>query len=146
MRQIRVTNRIIVAVSGGFDPLHVGHVRYFREAKKLGNYLVVLLNSDRFLREKKGYVVMPFEERREILEALKPVDEVVAVIDTDDTVARTLEAVKPSVFAKGGDRTRKNMPPAEVEVCQRLGIRMVFGVGGGKIRSSSWLIPKSVKR
>jgi D-beta-D-heptose 7-phosphate kinase/D-beta-D-heptose 1-phosphate adenosyltransferase len=146
MRQKRVKNRIVVAVSGGFDPLHVGHIRYFKEAKKLGNYLVVLLNSDTFLKEKKGYVAMPFEEREEILEALRPVDEVVAVIDADDTVARTLEAVKPSVFAKGGDRTRKNMPPAEIEVCQRLGIRMVFGVGGGKIRSSSWFIPRNVKR
>jgi D-beta-D-heptose 7-phosphate kinase/D-beta-D-heptose 1-phosphate adenosyltransferase len=88
---------------------------------------------------------MNFEERKEILEAIKYVDEVVKVIDEDDSVAKTLEMVKPDIFAKGGDRIKSNLPKSEIDVCQRLGIRMVFGVGGGKIQSSSWLLSKTVK-
>jgi len=137
--------RLVVAVSGGFDPVHRGHIRYFKEAKRLGNYLIVLLNSDEFLVRKKGKPFMNFEERKEILEAIKYVDEVVKVMDEDDSVAKTLEMVKPDIFAKGGDRIKSNLPKSEIDVCQRLGIRMVFGVGGGKIQSSSWLLSKTVK-
>ena len=137
--------RLVVAVSGGFDPVHRGHIRYFKEAKRLGNYLIVLLNSDEFLVRKKGKPFMNFEERKEILEAIKYVDKVVKVIDQDDSVAKTLEMVKPDIFAKGGDRVKSNLPKSETDVCQRLGIRMVFGVGGGKIQSSSWLLSKTVK-
>jgi len=137
--------RLVVAVSGGFDPVHRGHIRYFKEAKRLGNYLIVLLNSDEFLVRKKGKPFMNFEERKEILEAIKYVDEVVKVIDEDDSVAKTLEMVKPDIFAKGGDRIKSNLPKSEIDVCQRLGIRMVFSVGGGKIQSSSWLLSKTVK-
>jgi len=132
--------RIVVAVSGGFDPVHVGHIRYFKEAKKLGTRLVVLLNTDEWLVRKKGSCFMPFEERKEIVESIKYVDEVIPVIDRDDSVAETLEKLRPNVFAKGGDRIRGNIPDKETSVCQKLGIRMVFGVGGGKIQSSSWLI------
>jgi D-beta-D-heptose 7-phosphate kinase/D-beta-D-heptose 1-phosphate adenosyltransferase len=137
--------RVVVAVSGGFDPVHRGHIRYFKEAKRLGNYLIVLLNSDEFLIRKKAKPFMNFEERKEILQAIKYVDEVVKVIDEDDSVAKTLEMVKPDIFAKGGDRIKSNLPKSEIDVCQRLGIRMVFGVGGGKIQSSSWLLSKTVK-
>jgi len=131
----------IVAVSGGFDPVHVGHIKHFREAKKLGGKLVVILNSDNFLKKKKGFVFMPFKERREILEGMKYVDKVVAAIDKDQTVCETLRKIRPDIFAKGGDRTLDNIP--ETNVCDRLKIKMVFGVGGtDKPQSSSWLTNK----
>ena len=129
-----------VVVSGGFDPLHIGHIRYFNEARKLGDELVVILNSDNFLIEKKGYVFMPWSERREIIANLRSVDWVVDCIDKDQTVIKTLELLKPAIFAKGGDRMRENIP--EVAVCERLGIKMVFGVGGKKVQSSSQLAEK----
>ncbi len=131
---------IIVATSGGYDPLHIGHIRCFKEAKKLGDKLIVILNSDKFLKKKKGYVFMPYKERKEIIESVKYVDKVVGCVDKDQTVCKTLELLKPDIFAKGGDRNLKNIP--EKEVCERLGIKMVFNVGGGKIQSSSWLVDK----
>ena len=137
-----MTNNKTVAVSGGFDPLHIGHVRYFKEAKKLGNKLVVILNSDEFLIKKKGYAFMPYEERKEMIESYTSiVDRVVKCIDKDQTVCKTLELLKPDIFAKGGDRTLKNIP--EKEICEKLGIEMIFQVGGKKIQSSSWLLKKS---
>lgn len=132
----------IVTVSGGFDPLHIGHVRYFKEAKKLGDKLIVILNTDEFLKKKKGFVFMPYEERKETIRAIKYVNEVYRCRDTDQTVCKTLRIIKPNIFAKGGDRTLGNIP--ERAVCEELGIQMVFGVGGGKIQSSSWLV-KNIK-
>ena len=129
---------VTVAISGAFDPIHVGHIRYIREAAKLGDRLVVILNGDDFLLRKKGFVFRPFEERKEILENVKGVDEVIASVDEDQTVRKTLELVKPDIFAKGGDRTgSENIP--EAETCRRIGCRLVMNVGGGKIRSNSEL-------
>lgn len=136
--------KIVVAVSGGFDPLHVGHVKYFNEAKNLGNKLVVILNTDEWLQNKKGYVFMSFNERKEILENLRSVDEVIKCIDRDNTVIKTLMILKPDIFAKGGDRTVENTP--EQEICQKLGIKIVFGVGGNKVQSSSWLIDSATEK
>lgn len=127
-----------VVTSGGFDPIHKGHIRLIKEASELGDRLIVVLNTDDFLIRKKGKPFMCFEERKEILESIRWVDEVVACIDEDQTVCKTLEMLKPDIFAKGGDRTLDNIP--EKDVCERLGIDMVFGVGGGKIQSSSWLL------
>ncbi len=129
---------VTVAVSGGFDPVHVGHLRLIRAAAGLGDRLVVILNSDSFLLRKKGFVFMPQEERKEILEGLKGVDEVVVSIDDDDTVSRTLRLVRPQIFANGGDREPGD--PREIEVCRSIGCRDVYGVGGGKIQSSSELV------
>jgi cytidyltransferase-like protein len=126
-----------VAVSGGFDPIHIGHVRMIREASKLGK-VVVILNNDAFLMRKKGLVFMPLEERKEILENIKGVDSVFVSIDEDDSVNKSLEAVRPDIFANGGDRKAEN-EIREAEICKRLGIEMVFNVGGGKVQSSSWL-------
>ena len=126
-----------IAVSGGLDPIHVGHIRMMQEASKLGD-LIVFLNSDDFLMRKKGYVFMTFEQRKEIIESIKYVKEVVAVIDTDNTVCNTLNKYRPDIFVNGGDRTKDNVP--EVTVCKHLGIEMLFGVGGTKIQSSSELI------
>jgi cytidyltransferase-like protein len=129
---------ITVAVSGAFDPIHVGHIRYIREAAKLGDRLVVILNNDDFLLRKKGFVFWPFEERKEIMENVKGVDEVVAAVDEDQTVRKTLELIKPNIFAKGGDRTGpENIP--EAETCYKIGCKLVTNVGGDKIRSVSEL-------
>jgi D-beta-D-heptose 7-phosphate kinase/D-beta-D-heptose 1-phosphate adenosyltransferase len=136
----------IVVVSGGFDPPHVGHVRMLNEAKKLGDKLVVILNNDNWLMKKKGFVFMPQEERKEVIEAFRAVDEVVLSKHLpgceDMSVCRELEELKPDVFANGGDRKEDNVP--EYEVCRRLGIKMVFNVGfGGKVQSSSDLVRKA---
>ncbi len=133
--------KIVVAVSGGFDPVHIGHIRYLKEAKKLGDKLLVILNSDDFLIRKKGKPFMVFAERKEILEAIRWVDEVVPSVDNDQTVCQSLRYYQPDIFAKGGDRTMSNIP--EKDTCTELGIKMVFGVGGAKIQSSSWLIEGS---
>ena len=132
-----------VAVSGGFDPLHIGHVRMFKEARALGDKLVVIMNNDNWLRIKKGFTFMPQKERAEIVSHLPFVDRVVFTDhkkgDTDKSVCRTLAKVRPAIFANGGDRVSKNVP--EVALCKKLGIKMVFNVGqGGKVQSSSWMI------
>lgn len=135
--------KIIVAVSGGFDPLHIGHVRLFKEAKKLGDKLIVILNNDNWLIAKKGYVFMSQKERKEILKAIKYVDEVILTNHPkkpkDMSVCAELLKIKPDIFANGGDRNKNNIP--EVDICRAIGCKMVFNVGkGGKIQSSSWLI------
>lgn len=132
-----------VAVSGGFDPLHIGHVRMFEEAKKLGDRLVVILNNDSWLQKKKGYVFMKEEERAEIIRALRCVDEVVLTKHgenpEDMSVCAELRELKPDIFANGGDRKSDNTP--EVIVCKEIGCELVFEVGrGGKVQSSSWLV------
>ncbi|MCL5016220.1 MAG: HAD-IIB family hydrolase [Patescibacteria group bacterium] len=134
---------IVVAVSGGFDPIHMGHVRLFNEAKKLGDKLVVILNNDYWLKHKKGYAFINEKERKEIIESIYSVDEVIITKHgpnpEDRSVCRELEELKPDVFANGGDRFKDNIP--EVEVCNRIGCKMVFNVGdGGKVQSSSWLL------
>ncbi|MGD0353019.1 MAG: adenylyltransferase/cytidyltransferase family protein [Dehalococcoidia bacterium] len=132
---------ITVAVSGAFDPIHVGHIAYLREAAKLGDRLVVILNNDIFLLRKKGFVFRPFEDRKEILENIKGVDEVIASIDDDQTVCKTLELLKPDIFAKGGYRTGpENIP--EAETCRAIGCKVVTMVGGGKLRADEELDSK----
>ena len=137
MRIQPIKHNKLIAVSGGFDPIHSGHIRMMKEASQFGD-LIVFLNSDDFLMRKKGYIFMSFEERKEVIESIKYVKEVVAVIDKDNTVCETLKKYKPIIFANGGDRTKDNIP--EVEVCKSLGIEMKFWIGGTKIQSSSILI------
>lgn len=134
----------IVAVSGGFDPLHIGHVRYFQRSRELGDRLVVILNNDNWLMKKKGFVFMPEQERKEVIEAIAGVDEVVLTDhgpdDEDVSVCRALRQVRPHLFANGGDRKPDGVPVPEVPVCEELGIEMVYNMGdGGKVQSSSWL-------
>jgi len=139
--------RTVVAVCGGFDPIHVGHIRHFKAAKALGDELIVMLNTDAWLMRKKGYIFMKFEERREIIEGIRYVDKVVPYEELESgSVAKTLEKYAPDVFAKGGDRTIDNVPEDEVATCKRLGIKLVCGVGGEKIQSSSWLVDKVVTK
>ena len=137
--------KIVVAVSGGFDPIHIGHVRMFQEAKKLGTELVVILNNDNWLRKKKGYFFMNQKEREEVLEHIKGVDRVVITSHpqnpTDMSVCVALMKVRPNIFANGGDRFADNIP--EVAICNKLECKMKFNVGrGGKVQSSSWLLDK----
>ena len=132
--------RKLVAVSGGFDPFHIGHLRLIKETHKLGD-VVVILNTDDFLIRKKGYVFIPLLERKEILEGIRWVKRVVISVDKDDSVCKTLELVKPDIFANGGDR-KGETDIRETDVCHRLKIKMVFGVGGDKIQSSSRLVQK----
>tara|TARA_R100000030_G_scaffold64292_1_gene48919 strand:- start:89 stop:568 length:480 start_codon:yes stop_codon:yes gene_type:complete len=131
-----------VVVSGGFDPLHAGHVRMIVDAARHGNVIVVA-NSDAWLKRKKGYVFMPFEERKQILESIKGVLKVEAVDDSDDTVCEALDRIRPTYFANGGDRSAINTP--EIALCNELKIGLLWNVGGDKIQSSSDLV-KAAKR
>ena len=139
-------NKIItVVVSGGFDPVHIGHVRMFQEARALGDRLVVVLNNDNWLMLKKGFVFMPEAERKEVIEAFRAVDEVVLTKHeagtTDMSICKALEELRPDIFANGGDRKLENIP--EVATCEAIGCEMVFNVGrGGKVQSSSELAKK----
>lgn len=134
-------SRKTVAVSGGFDPLHIGHLELLEQARALGDELVVILNNDHWLRAKKGYVFMPEAERAGLLERYPFVDRVVLTDhspnDPDRSVCRALQEVRPNIFANGGDRGEDTTP--EADVAEQLGIEMVYGVGGGKIQSSSWM-------
>jgi len=132
----------IVICSGGFDPIHSGHIAYFRAAKRLGDTLVVGVNSDEWLTRKKGKPFMPFRERLEIVQSIKYVDYVMSFNDDDDSAILLIDNVKKAwpqdeiVFANGGDRNASNNREADVE-----GITFVFGVGGShKMNSSSEIL------
>ena len=134
---------VTVAVSGGFDPIHVGHIRMINEAATLGK-VIIIANSDEWLMRKKGYVFMSYDEREEILYNIKGVVSVHKAEDSDNTVCESLKLLKPTIFANGGDRKDGNVP--EYKVCDMLGIDMKFGIGGtDKPQSSSWLV-EAVKK
>lgn len=129
-------NKIRVAVSGYFDPIHVGHLEYLRMAKELGDSLVVIVNNNYQCKLKKGKHFMDENDRVEIVKALRFVDEVFLSVDKDRTVCKSLKEIKPDVFANGGDRATSEVP--ETPVCKKFNIKMVDGLGD-KIRSSSFL-------
>ncbi len=135
-----MNKQIIVVAAGYFDPIHVGHIEYLEKAKILGDKLIVIINNDNQTILKKGKPFMPQEERAKIVKALRSVDEVFMSIDEDPSVCKSLAAVKPNIFAKGGDRFGSEVP--ESGVCNEHGIQLVDGLGE-KIQSSSWLIKKS---
>lgn len=126
-----------IAISGGFDPIHVGHLHMIKEASKHGS-VIVILNSDAWLEQKKGYVFMPFKERKAILEEFESVHHVVEVDDSDGTVCAALDQLRPCYFGNGGDRVSDNVP--EVKFCKRYGIGLRWNLGGDKIQSSSKLV------
>ena len=135
------TERPTVMVSGGFDPVHVGHIRMIREAANYGD-VIVIANSDEWLHGKKGFNFMDFKSRYEILDAIKGVLLVDSVNDSDGTVCDALRRHKPTYFANGGDRGKDNTP--EVLLCKELGIELLWGIGGEeKVESSSELVKKS---
>ena len=125
---------IIVATSGYFDPLHVGHLECLEMAKELGDRLIVIVNSDLQAKLKKGESFMKEEDRMKIVSALKCVDHVFLSIDKDKSQCESLRHINPDIFAKGGDRTSGEIP--ESKVCNELGIEIIDGLGE-KIRSSS---------
>ena len=124
----------IVATSGYFDPLHVGHLECLELARELGDKLIVIINNDLQAKLKKGKSFMSQEDRMKIIAALACVDEVFLSIDKDKTQCESLKYLRPSIFAKGGDRMTDEIP--EAKVCSDLGIKIVDGLGK-KIRSSS---------
>jgi len=128
---------MMVVVSGYFDPFHVGHLELFKKAWELGDKLVVIVNNDHQARLKKGKSFMNEKDRLEIIRAIGIVDHAMLSIDTDLSVCKTLETVRPDIFANGGDRDLSNSP--ERETCERLKIKMVNNLGE-KIRSSSELV------
>jgi cytidyltransferase-like protein len=132
----------IIVVSGGFDPLHSGHIRLIKEARLLGDMLIVGINSDEWLARKKGRAFMPWQERLCVLNNLSSVDEVYTFDDDDGTACHLLEQVRAHysdaeiVFANGGDRNQENIPEMSVP-----GVEFAFGVGGtNKANSSSWIL------
>jgi cytidyltransferase-like protein len=132
----------IVVVSGGFDPIHSGHIRLIKAARALGDQLIVGINSDEWLARKKGRAFMPWTERLCVLNNLSSVDEVYTFDDEDGTARHLLEQVQAHypnariIFANGGDRTQDNIPEMTVP-----GVEFVFGVGGeDKANSSSWIL------
>ena len=133
---IKDKNNIRVAVSGYFDPLHVGHLEYLKMAKKLGDHLIVIVNNNHQCKLKKGKPFMDEADRVQIVKELKDVDDVFLSIDLDKTVCRSLEEIKPDVFANGGDRSTNEVP--ETKICEKYNIKMIDGLGD-KIRSSSTL-------
>jgi len=130
-----------IVVSGGFDPIHIGHVRMILEASHEGD-VIVIANSDEWLERKKGYTFMPWEERAEIIRSIRGVADVVRVDDSDNSVCEAIKRLhtsgKCAIFANGGDRTDTNTP--EKKLCEELGIKMLWNIGGGKIQSSSDLV------
>jgi len=148
-------NKKVVMVSGGFDPVHIGHVRLFNEAKKMGNELIVYINNDNWLRKKKGYVFMPEHDRKEIIQAFEAVDKVIISNHTENpedmSVCMGLMEIKPHIFANGGDRDEKDADNPnsslykERQIHKQFNIEMIYNVGhGGKVRSSSEVV-KNVK-
>ena len=139
-----------ILVSGGFDPIHEGHLDLINDASKLGN-VIVIVNSDQFLLSKKGYAFMNQEERLKIVKNIKNVNYACLSIDKDFTVNKTIDQLvkggnfKISSFANGGDRKSSRDIP-EAEICKKHGIKLIFGIGGKKVQSSSFLTQKLAEK
>ena len=153
----RSNQRPIYMTSGGFDPLHIGHVRCIKatvaRAQNKDNHpwqmkgiVVEVVNADSFLQRKKGYAFMPLEERMEIIDAIDGVDYVVSwETDGDQTVCGAIEILKPTYFTKGGDRFDASTIP-EWDICQKINCEIITGVGvGGKVQSSSELVERAMQ-
>ena len=138
----------VIITSGFFNPLHIGHINLIREAKKLGDFLIIIVNNDNQVNAKGSLPFMAEQERVEIIKALRYADDVILSIDQDRTVVESLIAIAKEYpddelfFAKGGDRNADNIP--EKDICDNLNIKIISGVGGDKVQSSSWLIKNSV--
>lgn len=137
--------KITVAVSGYFNPLHVGHLEMMEKARKLGDRLVVIVNNDYQVKLKGRVPFLNQADRVKIVSAIRWVDKVFLSIDRDSSVCKSLAKVKPNIFAQGGDRKHGNIPISETDICSKLNIKRVDGLGK-KIRSSSTLISKAAKK
>lgn len=135
-----------IIVSGYFNPLHIGHIEYFKESKKLGDKLFVIVNNDNQRKIKGSKEFMHQEERVAIIRELKIVDEALLSLDQDRSVSKTIEQIFKKnhldfelYFTNGGDQKKSNIP--EAQICKELGIKLIDGLGK-KIQSSSWLLKK----
>ena len=139
----------VYMTSGGFDPLHVGHVRCILATTEMadvdGGYVIIIVNGDGFLERKKGKPFMRAQERAEIIAGLRGVDAAVIWDDGTQTVVGAIEKLKPTYFTKGGDRAAPEDIP-EWDICKEVGCKVIFNVGGGKVQSSSWLIEAQESR
>lgn len=151
VNHVESKNELLIVTSGGFDPMHVGHLRcLINTAATKESFIVsnnynsdikvaVIVNDDGFLLRKKGYAFMPIDERMEIIDGVKGIDYVTCWDDGSQTVVGALEKLNPIAFTKGGDRnTADNVP--EYETCNNIGCILLFNIGGGKIQSSSSLV------
>jgi D-beta-D-heptose 7-phosphate kinase/D-beta-D-heptose 1-phosphate adenosyltransferase len=139
----------VIITSGFFNPIHIGHINLIREAKKLGDFLVVIVNNDEQVKIKGSIPFMPEKERIEIIKALKHADEVMLSIDKSEYQPESLKFIAEKYggdlyFAKGGDRNFENLPECEKEICKKHNIKIINNVGGEKVQSSSWLIKNSI--
>lgn len=144
------SNKKIVITSGYFNPLHIGHINLISEAKKLGDYLIVVVNNDKQVKFKGSTPFMKEDERVGIIKNLKFVDEVFLSIDVEDGYqSKSLESLAKRfadcevIFAKGGDRKYDNLPECEQKICGQYNIKVIGEVGGGKVQSSSWLLARA---
>ncbi|MBK26042.1 MAG: hypothetical protein CME70_18745 [Halobacteriovorax sp.] len=148
-----IYDRDIYVTSGGFDPMHVGHLRCIQGTVELANnpdeyptrhtgIVIIIVNGDGFLERKKGYAFMPHEERMEIIAGIEGVDYVVGWDDGSQTVTGAIDIIRPNYFTKGGDRVNAETVP-EFRLCSDIGCKVIFNVGGGKIQSSSMLVETS---
>ena len=137
--------KVLVIVSGYFNPVHSGHISMFREARELGN-LFVIVNSDKQVELKGSVPFMEEQERLEIINSIKYVNKAIRAIDEDGTVCSTIKLVSKMfegyhiIFANGGDRKEGDVP--EEKICKELGIEMAYNIGGEKTQSSSWLLER----
>lgn len=142
-----------VAISGGFDPIHAGHIEMMQEAKELGDRLIVIINNNNWLIKKKGFAFMDEKERKIIIEAVRYVDEAFLTSHPENpgdmSVSAELEKLKPDIFANGGDRNEADAANPQsslykdIKTCERLGIKIIYNVGkSGKIQSSSALVKR----
>lgn len=132
-----------VAISGYFQILHTGHIDYIDNAKKLGHKLIVIINNDKQVELKNSIPLIDENTRAKIIKSIKGVDEVIIAIDEDESVAKTLELIKPDIFLNEGDRTTYQNPK-EVEICKKIGCKIMTG-NNKKIESSSWIIERAAK-
>jgi len=139
--------KTVVIISGYFNPIHRGHINLIKSAKALGDYLIVIVNNDKQQMMKKGKIIMPEDERVEIVNAIRYVDEAVLSIDEDKTQSKTIEMLAQKhkgdkvIFANGGDRDSEEAIP-EVNVCEKNNIEMKFNIGGSDKKNSSSNINK----
>ncbi|MFA4952824.1 MAG: adenylyltransferase/cytidyltransferase family protein [Candidatus Pacearchaeota archaeon] len=150
MTSKKTKKQIVIAASGYFDPIHSGHINYLREAKKLGDKLIVIVNNDKQAKLKKEHYFMPVKERKIILESIKYVDKVFVSIDKDRSVSKSLARIKPDVFAVGMDNYKQHL--LEKDICEKLKIKIVdalarkFIIHSSLKQSSSKIVDKFLKK
>jgi len=132
-----------ICLSGAFDLIHIGHIHLFEAASYFGE-VTIILNSDGWVRKNRDFLIMPWEQRKQVLLAIKTIDRVVGVDDSDGTVCSALKEVNPTVFGNGGGRGRWNTP--ERELCLKNDIRLVYGLGGGESKQISLNLREKIRK